>query len=371
MIKVAIESSIPYIEGLLDKFCSVLYIPYKDFTSSSIKDCDAIIIRSTINCNESLLKGTNVRYISTATAGFDHIDIAYCNNNGILWNNCKGCNCESVAQYVISVICHLIIDLGYSIDRINLGIVGVGYTGGAVNRIATKLGIKTVLCDPIRAKQGIDKYDYKPIDHLFRFCNIITLHTPITKTGSYPTYHMINNSLLCKSSCKPVIINACRGGVFNTKDILESHKKGFISSPVVDCWENEPDINEELLDISFLASPHIAGFSADSKLNATIMACNNVLSWAKLPNISKSYINIEEPVNSKILLQEKLPFQLEKAILCTTNLKSVSESLKSSKSFYEVRRNYKMPREFNTYRIVGLYDECVDKLKSIGFQINE
>lgn len=372
MKKIAIEKSIPYTKGLLEDKFDVRYLDDFDFKRENISDCDSIIVRSTTRCDETLLRNTNVRFISTATAGFDHIDTDYCRDNNIFWNNAAGCNKRSVAQYVVSA---LALVLGCDIRKYNdltLGIVGVGNTGGALLNLVKNIGFKTLLCDPIKSCY-VEDFTYNSLEYVFENSDIITFHVPLVTSGSYPTYHMINRNLLKRYAKGKILINACRGSVMCTDDVIEAYNNGIISNIVVDCWENEPSINTSLLKIADIATPHIAGFSADSKRNATIMACNNVCDFENLSQIHNDAIKLDEPKNKIIdFSSDGIPKeqQVLNAILRTTNLDSLTTDLKEHPSdFKSIRSSYIKPREFEAYTVIGADDSNFNVLKNIGFNV--
>lgn len=373
MKKVAIENSIPYAKGLLDDKFEVKYLNDFEFTKENISDCDCIIIRSTTKCNKDLLLDTNVRVVSTATAGFDHIDTEYCERNNIIWKNAVGCNKKSVAQYVIS---SLALVMGCDITKykkLTLGIIGVGNTGGALLDLASKIGLNTMLCDPFKSKET-DNFKFYSLQEVYDNSDIISFHVPLTSDGDYPTYHMIDKQLLGSGANNPkVLINACRGAVMDTASVIEAYKKGFISNLVIDCWENEPIIDKSLSDLAKVATPHIAGFSADSKRNATIMACNNVCDWQNIPHVTNDMVSLSESKNKLIDFKSgdvKKENQVMTAILRTTDFENLTSNLKKHpEKFKELRSNYIKPREFEAYTVVGADIENYEILKSIGFNV--
>ena len=72
----------------------------------AVQDADALIIRTRTRCDRNLLDGSSVKFIASATIGYDHIDADYCNEQGITWTNAPGCNSSSVEQYIVSVLLH-------------------------------------------------------------------------------------------------------------------------------------------------------------------------------------------------------------------------------------------------------------------------
>lgn len=269
-MKVVIDNKIPYIREAMEALADeVVYLPGKEITASVVRDADALITRTRTQCNRQLLEGSKVRFIGTATIGFDHIDTEYCREAGITWSNCPGCNAGAVEQYLHSVLLLLQQEKHVELKDACLGIVGVGHVGSHILSLAERLGMRILLNDPPRADHGEE--GFVSLETLARECDIITFHTPLERNGEYRTFHLVDRAFFHSLRKKPYIINTSRGEVVETEAILEALDKGLIGGAVLDVWENEPHINLELLDKVFIGTPHIAGYSADGKANATRM----------------------------------------------------------------------------------------------------
>lgn len=269
-MKVVIDNKIPYIREAMEALADeVVYLPGKEITASVVRDADALITRTRTQCNRQLLEGSKVRFIGTATIGFDHIDTEYCREAGITWSNCPGCNAGAVEQYLHSVLLLLQQEKQVELKDACLGIVGVGHVGSHILSLAERLGMRILLNDPPRADRGEE--GFVSLETLARECDIITFHTPLERNGEYRTFHLADRTFFHSLRKKPYIINTSRGEVVETEAILEALDKGLIGGAVLDVWENEPHINLELLDKVFIGTPHIAGYSADGKANATRM----------------------------------------------------------------------------------------------------
>jgi len=221
------------------------------------------VVRTRTKVNETLLAGSRVRLVCTATIGFDHIDTAYCASHGIHWMSCPGCNAQAVCDYIEEAI-----EESFHLST-TIGIVGVGHVGSLVAKMAERKGLKVLLNDP---PKGIGV----SLDEIAQNCDIITFHVPLDKG----TYHMCDEVFLNK--CKPnaLIINAARGGVVDEQALLRSGHP-FI----LDTWENEPNINPEVLSKALFASMHIAGYSVEGKRNASQMCLNAIAEQFCLPPI--------------------------------------------------------------------------------------
>lgn len=269
-MKVIVDNKIPYIrEALAELADEVVYLPGKAFTPDIVRDADALITRTRTLCNRDLLAGSKVQFIGTATIGFDHIDTAYCKEAGITWSNCPGCNAGAVEQYIHSVLLLLQQEKGLKLKNACIGIVGVGHVGSRIKQLAERLGMKVLLNDPPREAQG--ESGFTDLQTLAQCCDVITFHTPLVKQGNFPTYHLANESFFASLQRQPYIINTSRGEVIDENALREALNKGLIKDAVIDVWEHEPNIALDLLNRIFIGTPHIAGYSADGKANATRM----------------------------------------------------------------------------------------------------
>ena len=270
-MKVIIDHKIPYIKEAIENITDdVVYLPGNAFTRETVKDADALIVRTRTKCNRELLEGSKVKFIATATIGYDHIDTEYCREAGITWTNCPGCNAGSVEQYVHSVLLLLKEKKGLDLKNATIGVVGVGHVGSRVARMAEGLGMKVLLNDPPRAEQG--EQGFVDLATMARECDVITFHTPLNREGAYRTYHLVDEDFLFSLERAPFVINSSRGEVVDTASLLVALAAGKIKAAVIDTWEYEPRISKELMEVAFLATPHIAGYSADGKANATRMS---------------------------------------------------------------------------------------------------
>ena len=270
-MKVIIDHKIPYIKEAVSRISDeVIFLPGNAFTKEAVKDADALIVRTRTMCNRELLEGSRVKFIATATIGYDHIDTEYCREAGITWTNCPGCNAGSVEQYVHSALLQLKHKKGLDLEKSTLGIVGVGHVGSRVKRMAESLGMRVLLNDPPRADKG--EQGFVNLETIARECDVITFHTPLNREGKYATYHLANEDFLFSLERTPYLINSSRGEVVDTASLLAALSAGKVKDVVIDTWEHEPNISRELMSVAFLATPHIAGYSADGKANATRMS---------------------------------------------------------------------------------------------------
>jgi erythronate-4-phosphate dehydrogenase len=268
-MKIIADTNIPYAKECFASLGEVTLAPGRQMTPELVRDADALLVRSVTPANAALLEGSRVKFVATATIGFDHVDRSWLDSKGIGFASAPGSNANSVGEYIVAAMHVIAIKKGFQLEGKSLGIVGVGNVGSIVEKKARALGMKVVLNDPPLARQTGDP-KYRPLPELFA-CDFITFHVPLNKSGQDKTHHMADSSLI--SMLKPgiVFMNSSRGSVMETAAVKAAIKGGHFSACVLDVWENEPNIDAELLSLVDIATPHIAGYSYDGKVAGTIM----------------------------------------------------------------------------------------------------
>ncbi|MCX6227895.1 MAG: 4-phosphoerythronate dehydrogenase PdxB [Bacteroidia bacterium] len=373
-MKIVIDDKIPYIKGVLEPYAEVIYLSGDKTNAAVVKDADALITRTRTICNEELLAGSAVKFIATATIGFDHIDTDYCEKVNIAWTNAPGCNSKSVEQYIASALMVLAEKHQFSLTEKTIGIIGVGNVGSKVARLCETLGMKVLLNDPPRVRAEKLK-GFVGLDEILEKSDIITLHVPLNMEGEDMTFHLADSNFFSKTKHKPILINSCRGEIVDTNSLKQALKDSQLSGVVIDCWENEPAIDLELLSLVDLATPHIAGYSRDGKANGTSMSIRALSKFFKLGINNWKCSNVEMPDNLDIFIDGtgKATQQiLSDAILATYDIRSDDKKLRSSvKTFEKQRGDYPVRREFPTYRIFCKINniKAINKLKQLGFKL--
>lgn len=368
-MKIVADNTVPYLKGIAEPIADVTYLTSKEFTPEQIHNADALIVRSIDKCTRELLEGSQVKLITSATIGFDHIDTQYCEEAGITWKNSPGCNAVSVAQYILAGLIILSLVRKEKLQGKTIGIIGVGHVGKEVQKLCTAFGLNVLLNDPPRAEIEGQK-EFVSLDTIAEQADIITFHTPLTKTGRYATFHLAGKDFFSKLKKNPWFINASRGAVHDTEALLQAYQTGKISEMIIDCWENEPTINLELLSHTTIATPHIAGFSADGKANGTRMCLEHIesffhLRFDKIKNVVPPAL--ENPI---IDLDKFTENRIEQAVLKSFNPLYVDKMLRENPTKFEwYRNNYQHPREFSAYTIIHATMEEVQVLQQLGFNV--
>lgn len=270
-MKIIADKNIPFLKGRLRE-ADLIQLPATDIDPEAVKDADALIIRTRTHCDSRLLQGSNIKLIATATIGTDHINMDWCVENGIIVRNAPGCNAPGVALYVWSNL----LRSGFDPANETLGIIGYGNVGKIVAQWGERLGAKVLVCDPPRKEKGLTDHNYISLEELLAKSDAVTLHTPLTHDGPYPTFHLINNNSIRHLKQGAIFVNAARGEVVDTEAIINAIETGRISNSIIDTWEGEPCIDQRLLELTNTATCHIAGYSMEGKQRATRMALEAV-----------------------------------------------------------------------------------------------
>lgn len=330
-MKVVIDNAIPYIKGILEPFAEVVYRPGKGFSHEDVADADALIIRTRTRCDKALLEGSKVRMIATATIGFDHIDLDYCHKHNIKVVTAAGCNAAGVLQWVAAALAMLSADEGWQPKDKTLGIVGVGNVGSLVEQYAREWGFRVLRCDPPRQQR--EGGDFLSLEEVAEQSDIITFHTPLDPT----TFHLIDKHLISLIRPDATIINASRGEVASTEALLSAPQRLCI-----DVWEQEPAISRDLLAKAFIATPHIAGYSAQGKANATAMVVAALAKEFDLP-LKGWYPAEVMPAQRNTISWEEMC----RTIADYCDLRAESTSLRHSPDNFEsLRNNYHFREEY-------------------------
>lgn len=341
-MKIVIDEKIPYLRDALRNLgYDVVAKPGTCIHHSDVADAEALFVRTRTKCDAGLLAGSSVRFIGTATIGFDHIDADYCRENGIVWKSAAGCNAGAVLQYVQSVI----YEWNRCLEGLAIGVVGVGEIGSRVADWAAQVGMVVYRNDPPKADKG--EKGYVSLQEIAEKCDIITFHPTLERRGEYPTFHLAGKAFFDSLKRCRLLINASRGEVVDNVALLDAVNESKVGAVALDVWENEPLINMQLLEKAFVATPHIAGYSAEGKMNATRIVLAAFLNF--LGCADDVYIEpLPVPKNDVVIAScEREAFlSLYSPLADTAMLKN------NPNDFESLRNNYKLRREPSAYKIV-------------------
>ena len=340
-MKIVADKHIPFLEGVFEPYAEVVYIDGRAITHEDIIDADALIIRTRTKCNAEMLDGTKVSMIATATIGTDHIDLEYCKERGIEVHNAEGCNAGGVMQYVFSALYGVAARKGIKLDDATFGIIGVGHVGSKVEAMARHLGFNVLLCDPPRAAaEGED--GFCSLEYLLANSQIVTMHVPLDDT----TRKMADEEFFMLMPPGAIFINASRGEVVDDKALMRAIPK--LGAVVIDTWNHEPAVNQELLEMVDIATPHVAGYSYQGKQNGTAYAVQSVARHFGITRLYDYYPEADIPDHDPIHLDLKDKTHGERAAVFQYNYPIFTDDFRfrmEPDKFEKLRSEYQYRRE--------------------------
>ena len=359
------DQNMPLVEALFSHLFEVQLLPGRQITAQNIQGAEVLLVRSVTPVNQSLLADSSVRFVGSATAGTDHVDLDYIATSDIQFFHAPGCNAHAVVQYVLSVLCCLKPDWQQS----RVGVVGCGNVGGLLYRQLRALGVQCRAYDPFLDSANIaDLCSFEQVLD----CDIISLHTPLTTSGLYPTYHMFDQQILQQLKPTSLLINAGRGAVIDNIALLNLLKLGSELQVALDVWESEPQINTELLHLVAMATPHIAGYSHEGKIRGTLMLFDSLSQYYPLERSVLKDLS-DTQLNQRLEIAE---YDLNKLLLSCYQVQGDDRRLRSgfkaqaniSEVFDHLRKNYPERREYSHYLLP--YDlPHSQQLATLGFSM--
>lgn len=359
MLTFVCDIRIPFLRETLESAgINAVCLPATEITRETVKNADALVVRTRTHCGETLLDGSRVKFVATATIGFDHLDTAFLNARRIAWSNAAGCNAKSVAQYVVSVLAGR--GLLENAEALTLGIVGAGHVGSEVEKLARSFGFRVLLNDPPRAaREG--KMKFTELGELLRRSDVVTVHVPL-EDG---TADLLNADFVAAMKPNALLINTSRGEVADEEALLAA------PNPLaLDVWRREPYISRQLLRKAAVATGHIAGYSIDGKANATRQCVQKAAEFFELPELARATLPPLPPPPRGAEIHLPPENQLAAAVLHSYSAMADSAKLKARpEAFEELRNHYQVRREFGAFTVLGAAGENEQKLAEAGFKI--
>jgi len=375
-MKIVVDENVAFAEEAFSKFGEVKLLHGREITQPVLKDADVLIVRSITKIDKQLLEGTSVSFVGTATIGTDHVDLEYLRKNAIGFADAKGCNADAVAEYVFTAIFSAAVKKNISLKDKTIGVVGVGNIGSRIVKIAEVYGFKVLINDPPRQKKE-SRSDFVSLEEILT-ADIITIHTPLTIEGEDKTFHLFDRNKIIRLKDGTIFINASRGEVVDNtalSDLLDENK----FTAILDVWENEPKIDQQLIKKVLFATPHVAGYSLEGKINGTKMMVDkmnkffnkNVLWQPLLPECKNSEIEVDGDFSDEknlLSIFNKI-YNIEEDSKSLKTFSGGGESL--GKYFDLLRKEYPLRREFTNYSIKGnsLTEELTKFLRVLRFKL--
>lgn len=261
------DENIPLLDAFFAGFGEIRRVPGRSIDRATVEQADVLLVRSVTNVNRALLEGSKVRFVGTCTIGTDHLDLEYFNEAGITWSSAPGCNARGVVDYVLGSLMTLAEIEGVDLTQRTYGVVGAGEVGGRLVKVLKGLGWNVKVCDPPR--QAAEGGDYVSLEQIIEQCDVISLHTPLTRSGGGATWHLFDQQRLQQLKPGAWLINAARGPVVDNAALRKVLLQREDLQAVLDVWEAEPEVDVALAELCVLATPHIAGYSQDGKQRGT------------------------------------------------------------------------------------------------------
>lgn len=379
-----IDENISFAKELFSRFGTVSLLPGRAITRTELLHCDVLIVRSVTRVDEQLLSGTQVRFVGTATIGTDHVDAGYLEQQGIQFADAKGCNADAVTEYIITAVFQFLAERNLQPEGMSFGIIGCGNIGGRLAGILPKLGFTVLRNDPPLERAGGKGFvSFQEILH----CDIISCHTPLNRNGQDSTYHLLDTEQIVQAANLRLLLNASRGEVVSPGALRYLQQKTNAGT-VLDVWEPEPQIPADIAAHSSFASPHVAGYTYEGKVNGSVMmykALKTFLGREDLPE-GKELIagSIEAVTGNTITVRECKDTAKVFAGVCNTiyNIRRDTERLQRAATlsaedrgelFDRMRKEYLLRREFSNYTLLlqGCPASIAEAFRAMRFTVIE
>lgn len=348
----------------------------RKITHERVKDADILIVRSITPVNRELLEGSKIRFVGTATIGTDHVDTDYLSENEIGFSSAKGCNSDAVAEYVFISIFRAAIKKGISLKGRSIGIIGCGNIGSRVKKIAKAFGFNTVVNDPPLQRETGES-GFKALEEALS-CDIVTFHTPLIRDGIDRTIHLLDEKKMELLKNDAIVINASRGEVIDNSAFDKKLSQSNITS-ILDVWEGEPVFSPSLLAKTFIASPHVAGYSLEGKINGTRIIHDALCDFLRierkpaplLPAVGNSVIKYSGGGSFEEKVERILTFNHDPD-LDTSEMRKIALFSEPERgvAFDKLRKNYKLRREYPNFFIKGKIEDSEIRKGFQGLRYN-
>jgi erythronate-4-phosphate dehydrogenase len=367
-MRIIIDRNIPGVEKTFAQHGDIERVDGRELNRRQLIQADALITSSVTRVDAGLLEGTPVRFVGTATIGTDHLDTSWLEQQGITWASAPGCNADAAAQYTLAMIWLAFERLKRNPLEQSVGIIGRGNVGSRVQKLLESLGIACVANDPPLADSGTGGL-VSLSEALSR--DIVCLHVPLTRHGPYPTFRMIDPERLAQMHDSALLVNTARGDVLDGAALLSQIRCGRLHA-ALDVWPGEPQIDPELIKATVVATPHVAGYSMDGKLNGTRMVYEAFCTWLGEPPIASDNDNgefldldlhkVKKPISSSL----KTACFVQRHDCAMRRLTDLAPNDRAI-AYDRLRREYPSRRDFHAWRLIGVTAKTASSLNKLGF----
>lgn len=374
-MKIVADENMPLVNELFAGVGEIVRIAGRHMSADDVRDADALLVRSVTQVNAALLAGSRVKFVGTATIGTDHLDLKWLAEQHIHVASAPGCNARAVAEYDMVALIELAQELNFLPQDKTVGVIGLGNVGSQVAALAQAMGYQTAGFDPFVEHAAVKQ---KPWAELVK-SDILLLHTPMTRTGSAPTFHLLNEAVINGLSAQQIVLNAGRGAVIDNQALKQRLRLNDGLTAVLDVWEGEPALDADLLQLVRFGSPHIAGYSQEGKWRGTGMIHHAFCQYFGLQathtwedfvpenNLPATVIDKEQSFLSALVTAMRAAYPITRD---DTALRAAQFSAVPAQAFDQLRKDYPARREFSAHRVsIQATHPAVAALKALGFQL--
>ncbi|MGK2959971.1 MAG: DUF3410 domain-containing protein [Candidatus Malihini olakiniferum] len=370
-MKIVVDENILYARELFSRVGDVVAVPGRPLPVEALAQAQALMVRSVTPVNAALLTGTGVNFVGSATAGTDHVDETWLREHGVIFSAAPGCNAIAVVEYVFSALLMLAERDGFQLREKTVGIIGVGNVGRCLHARLNAWRVKTLLCDPPRARNG-DVAPFLPLEVLLYEADILTLHTPLTKDGADNTFHLIDDAVLAAWPAGRILINACRGPVVDNAALLRALQRGKDLRVVLDVWELEPEPSLDLLARVNVGTAHIAGYTLEGKARGTTQVFEALCQFIGKPQQMPLASLLPAPDITDVQLTAPLDQALLNYLVhLVYDIRRDDELLRQSAGqlggFDRLRKYYQKRSEWSSLRVTCSDETSAAYLNALGF----
>lgn len=373
-MKIVADENIPYLQECFGQSAEVIALNGRNINNADLLQADALIIRSVTPVTRELLAGTPVRFVGSCTIGIDHVDTDYLDEAGIAFASAPGSNADSAAQYTLSALLALEKRQQFDLREKTVGIVGYGNVGTRLKLLLDALGVRCLVNDPFLQERG--RAGLCGLDDVLQ-ADIISFHVPLSRGGPHSTYQMINAQLLQRMNPQAMLVNCARGDIIDAQALIADMSASG-RKVVLDVWPNEPRIDELLLSMVQIATPHIAGYSFDGKLRGTKMVYS---AFCKAMGVTCTRVELAVPEPEPILIADgaSLSEALQQATLRSYDIleddaalrEMLHEARPAQGAFFDaLRKNYAVRREYGAFTCYAGSPAINACLAKLGFQLH-
>lgn len=367
-IRIVADENIPELEVYAGVLGSIQKVAAAQINQALLEHADALFVRSVTPVNAALLEKTSIRFVGSATAGIDHVDVDYLEASRIEFVHAPGSNAVSVVEYVLAALFVIATRTGRDVRRMTVGIIGCGHVGERLARRLEALGMRVLRNDPPRRE--IENGAFVQLDQLLDEADIVSIHTPLTRTGPFPTYHLLGRREFDMMKRGVWLINAARGSVLDSDALKSALKAGHVGAAAIDVWEHEPVLDTELLDLVTIGTPHIAGYSYDAKLNGRRQIIDALFRFLGAPPVHPFMGEVASidlrPADPSLPFSEMMRYLIHQMYDITKDDLRLRDAVTGggsiADSFRRLRREYPQRYSFSRYGISSDFEAAVEEL---------